>query len=108
MNYCISLSRKTKTQHFITLDKKNVTDNKVLWKTIKPFLSDKMISKEKITLTEENETVSDDEDTAHVLNTIFSIIVGSLKIPEDVTNDTISDSSSDLIINLMVKNRKTS
>ena len=50
------------------VDAKNVTDNKAFWKTVKPFLSDKIISKEKIT---ENEIVSNDEDTAQVLNTFF-------------------------------------
>ena len=61
-----------------------------------------MISKE-ITLIEENEIVSNDEDTAQVLNTIFSNIVESLNIPEYVTNDPISDNISDLIIKLIVK-----
>ena len=34
----------------------------------KLFLSDKILSKEKITLIEENESVSNDEDTTQVLN----------------------------------------
>ena len=29
---------------------KKVTDNNTLWKTIKPFLSDKIVSREKLTL----------------------------------------------------------
>ena len=41
--------------------KKNVTNNKAFWKTVKTFLSDKMISKEEIALIEENEIVSNDE-----------------------------------------------
>ena len=70
-NYCVSLLRKTKTQYYSNLDEKNVTDNKAFWKTVKPFLSDKITSKEKITLIEENEIVSNDENTAQVLNTFF-------------------------------------
>ena len=73
-NYCVSLLRKTKTQYYSNLDEKNVTDNKAFWKTVKPFLSDKITSKEKITLTEENEIVSNDENTAHVLNTFFQTL----------------------------------
>ena len=46
-NYCVSLLRKTKTQYYSNLDEKNVTDNKAFWKTIKPFLSDKITSEEK-------------------------------------------------------------
>ena len=57
---------------------------------------------------EENEIVSNDENTAQVLNTFFSNIEGSLNIPEFVTNDTISDNISDPIIKLIVKYRKQS
>ena len=37
---------------------KNDSDNKMFWKTIKPFLSDKVMSKEKIAFLEENEAFS--------------------------------------------------
>ena len=33
---------KTKTQYYSKLDEKNVTGNKAFWKTVKPFLSDKI------------------------------------------------------------------
>ena len=59
-----------------------------------------------MTLIEENEVVSNDENTAQVLNTFFSNIVGSLNIPEYVTNDSISDNISDPIIKLIIKCRK--
>ena len=72
-NYCVSLLRKTRMQYYINLDEKNVSDNRAFWKKLKHFLSDKIMSKEKmtstITLIEENEIVSNDEDTAQVLNT---------------------------------------
>ena len=103
-NYCVSLLRKTKTQYYSNLDEKNVTDNKAFWKTVKPFLSDKITSKEKITLIEENEIVSNDENTAQVLNTFFSNIAGSLNIPGYITNDSISGNIS--IIKPTVKYRK--
>ena len=48
--------------------------------------------------------VSNDENTAQVLNTFFSNIVGSLS--EYVTNDSIPDNISDPIIKLIVKYRK--
>ena len=94
-NYCVSLLRKTKTQYYRNLDEKNVTDNKAFLKTVKPFLSDKITSKGKIALIEENEIVSNDENTVQVLNTFFSNIVGGINIPEYVTNDSISDYISD-------------
>ena len=43
---------------------------------------------------------------AEVLNTFFSNILGSLNIPECVTNDPISDNISDPSIKLIVKYRK--
>ena len=65
-----------------------------------------LTSTEKITLIEENEIVSNDENTAQLLNTIFSDIVGSLNISEYVNNDPISDNISDPIIKLIAKYRK--
>ena len=82
-NYGVLLLRKVKTQYYSNLDGKSVSNNK----TVKPFLSDKITSKEKITLIEGNEIVSNDENTAQGLNTFFSNIVGNLNIPEYVTND---------------------
>ena len=105
-NYVVSLLRKAKTQYYSNLDKENVTDNKAFIQTVKPFLSDKIMSKEKITLIKENESISNDENTAQVLNTFFSNIVGSVNISEYVTNDPVSDNVSDPIIKLIVKYRK--
>ena len=102
-NYYVSLLRKTKTQYYRNLDEKNVTDNNAFWKTVKPFLSDKITSKEKITLIKENEIVSNDENKVQVFDIFFSKIVGSLSIPEYVTSDPISDDISDPIIKLVEK-----
>ena len=38
-NYCVSLFRKKKKSFFENLDTKNITDNKKIWKTGKPFLA---------------------------------------------------------------------
>ena len=54
-NYCVSLVRKSKKLCYSNRDEKKVTDNKFFWKTIKPFLSDKIASREKLTLIEEDE-----------------------------------------------------
>ena len=48
-NYCVSLLKKTKKEYFGNLNGKNVCDNKTFWKTVKSFLSDKIVSKEQIT-----------------------------------------------------------
>ena len=54
--------------------------------------------KEKTTLTEENGIISNDDDTAQVLNTLFSKIVGSLNIPGYVTNVPINDSDKKCVL----------
>ena len=40
-NYCVSLLRKTKKTYYENLDERNVSDNKLFWKTVKPPLSEK-------------------------------------------------------------------
>ena len=38
----VSLLQKSKKYYFPNLNEKNITDNKRLWKTVKPFLSKKI------------------------------------------------------------------
>ena len=57
--------------------------NKMFWKTVKPFyFFDKVTSLEMINLIEEDEIIGNDSDTAHILNTFFSITFNNLKISE--------------------------
>ena len=81
-NYCLSPLRKSKREYYSNLDVKNITDNKTFCKTVKPFLSHKVTSTQKITLVENNKMIKNDNDTARVLNTFFSNIVRDLKIPD--------------------------
>ena len=55
----------------MNLNEKDVADNKHFWKTIKPLLSDKVKSSEKITLVEREETINEDEENAEILNAFF-------------------------------------
>ena len=48
-NWCVSLLRKEKKEYFANLNEKHVIDNKMFWQTVKPFLSKKLKSREKIT-----------------------------------------------------------
>ena len=92
-NYCVSLLRKTKTNYYVNLNEKDLTDNKQFWQTVKPLLSDKIKSSEKITLVEQRETVgtdgniddelvNDDVKIAEIFNRFFSNAVIDLKIPD--------------------------
>ena len=47
-NYYVSLFTKSEKLYYSNLDEKKVTGTKTFWKTIKPFLSDKTVSKEKV------------------------------------------------------------
>ena len=47
-NYCASLLRKSKSDYYNNLNDKN----KKLWKVVKPLLSNKIVSNEKIALVE--------------------------------------------------------
>ena len=104
-NYCVSYVRKSKKLYYSNLDEKKVTDNKTFWKTIKPFLSNKIMSREKVTLIEEDEIVEGDINTAQILNTSFSNIVSNLKIAEYANCDPISDNINDPVIKSIAKCR---
>ena len=79
-NHCVSLTRKTKKEYYSSLDEKCVIDNKKFWKTVKPFLSDKTMVDDKITLVENDEIITDDLKIAETFNNFFSEIVPNLNI----------------------------
>ena len=81
-NYCVSLLRKTKKDHYANLNEKDVADNKQFWRTVKALLSDKLKSSEKITLVEGEEIINEDGENAEILNIFFSNAVKNLKIPK--------------------------
>ena len=92
-NYCVSLLRKTKTSYYANLNEKDFTDSKQFWRTVKPLLSDKIKSSEKITLVEQrenldtdgnidNKIVNDDIKIAEIFNRFFSNAVIDLKISD--------------------------
>ena len=87
------LLRKTKANYYANLNGKDLTDNMQFWRNIKPLLSDKIKSSEKITLVEQRETldtdgnindeiVNDDVKTAETFTRPFANAVIDLKIPD--------------------------
>ena len=69
-------------KHYANLNYKDIANNKQFWRTVKPLLSDKSKSNEKITLVEDNKIISEDKDNAELLNSFFSNAVKNLKISE--------------------------
>ena len=104
-NYCASLLRKTKKDHHANLDEKDVADNKQFWKTVKPLLSNKVKSSEKITLVEGEEIITEGGENAEILNKFFSNAVKNLKIPEYQEADPLANNISHLIFRAMMKFR---
>ena len=52
----------------------------MFWKTVKPLLSEKHFSSNKITLLEDDEIISKDSEVAETLNLFFSNVVETLNI----------------------------
>ena len=65
------LHKKERKKFYFQLDIKNITDNKLFWKTIKPFFSDKCTYASKIYLVHNDNVISDDQELADTCNTFF-------------------------------------
>ena len=52
-----------------------VIENKLFWKMVRPFLSNKTISSEKITLIDDDELIADEQKVANSFNDFFSSLV---------------------------------
>ena len=70
-----SILKKSKKSYFESLDVKFVKGNKKFWKIISPLFSNKIKSKEKITLAENDEIISSDMEVAKTFQNFFSSIV---------------------------------
>ena len=69
-NFCVSLLRKEKKQYFAKLYEKDITDNRKFRHTVKPFLLDKVKSRETTTLVNK-ENIESNEMTWQKLLMIF-------------------------------------
>ena len=63
----VTLFRKSKSVE-------NLCDNKKFWKVVKPLLSNKIMSSEKIRLVEGTKILKNDKETAKVLNNFFKLL----------------------------------
>ena len=63
-NFCSKLYKKERKNYYNSLDIKNITDNKQFWKTIKPFLSEKIKTTSKIKLKDQDKIISNDDKVA--------------------------------------------
>ena len=78
-DFCVSLLRQNKKDCFENLDIKSVTDNKMSWKAVVPLFSNKSKRSNKITLSENEKLIINDQKCAEVFNNYFNSIVKELK-----------------------------
>ena len=95
-NYCKRLCKKERKNFYSNWELSQITDNKLFWKTIKPFVSHKSIQSSTITLVnkENNQIISDSLELAETFNNYFESAVANLGVEEyenNVTNNTHSD-----------------
>ena len=75
-------ARKSKKKYYENLDERNLIGNKLFWKTIKPSFSDKIITRDKIHLTENGEVIKTELETTVTLNNFFGNLIKNLMIPK--------------------------
>ena len=105
-NFCVSLLRKEKKEYFAKINEKDISDNRKLWQTVKPFVSDKIKSKESIILVNNNNIESNEFDIAKTFNEFFSNVVKNFEIPEYQCEDNLHNRlSSNPVLHAIMKYR---
>ena len=102
-NYCVSLLKKSKKKYFANLNEKDILDNKLFWKTIKPSFSDKIMTSDRINLSGKGELVKTELETAEVLNKFFSNIVNNLEILKYSKYQSFIDNIEDQTLRAILK-----
>ena len=77
------LAKTEKKNYYHSLDNKVILDNKRFWKQIKSSFSDEVICGQKITLVNDDNIVSDDQQQAEVFKHFFTEAVNKLDIREN-------------------------
>ena len=79
-NFCVKLLHQTTEKYFSDINVKSISDNKNLWKTIKPFFSNKGLNTNNMMLLENNEIVREEEIIGNIMNNYFTNITTHLKL----------------------------
>ena len=95
--------RKSKRRYYENLNIKNVTDNKLFWKSVKPLLSDKSRIRDRINISEKGKILKTDSETAESLNSFFSNIVKNLNISRYSEFDTVTENIADPTLKAIFK-----
>ena len=93
--------RKEKENFFANLDTKNITGNKTFSQTA--FFSDKTLDSDQITLINNDEIISGDENIAKTFNDFLSNVVKNLKL---IVDESFLNQNLDLIEDPVMKASK--
>ena len=89
---------ESKSSHFNNLNVKDVTENNRFWKIKKPFFIDKTKNSINIILTENYQTIREDEKICKIFNTYFTNVKKGLKLRQvDKTQSFQNEESCRLI-----------
>ena len=84
-NFCLNVLRKTKKQYFTKLNVKNIAENKLFWKNVKPYFSDKGSNSTKITLVEKDMIITDEKKIANITIKHFISITKKLSLKPSIS-----------------------
>ena len=82
-NYTNRLLKKEQIKYWGNLDLKKYLDNKKFFDTVKPLFSKAISGKQKITLVENSDLITEDKEVAEKFNKFFIASVSSLDITEN-------------------------
>ena len=114
-NICVTLIRQEKKNFYSNLNMRDVTDNKMFRKKVRPLFTDKIQTKSKITLIEKkvlkengkvNEVekiITDDKAIAEIFNEFYVNIVPNLKISMENNFDTEFVKTENPVLNAVNK-----
>ena len=78
---------------------------KLFWKTIKPSLSDKVLTRDRINLSEKGESLKTELETAESLSKFFSNIVNNLEISKYSKCESFIHNIEDGTLRVILKNK---
>ena len=95
--------RKSKREYYENLFIKNVNDNRIFGKSVKPLLSDKSRIRDRISIREKEEILKTASETAETLNSLFSSTVKNLNISRYSEFDSVTENVADLTLKAIFK-----
>ena len=73
-NFCTTLIKKTKRNFYNNLNVNKIADNNFFWKTVKPSFTEKTLKYEKIVLTENETTFSEETKLQKSFSLVLTVL----------------------------------